>query len=345
MRLSTRRVFWGFGALAAVIALVQLAGSAAATAQGQAATQRVIVVLKNQVKNLPPTRALIGQRRSAVAVSQAPITSSLSSSGARNVHSYDVVNAVSATVSPNEEAQLKSNPAVSEVVPDQIIHLAPPTQPAASSSSAAGSAPLPGSCAPPGQVQLNPQAIETIHADSQTPGAKTARSLGLTGSGVTVGFIADGLDPNNQDFIRANGQHVIVDYKDFSGEGTGVPTGGEEEFGDASSIAAQGREVYNVQGYSALGPNRQCLIRVEGVAPGASLVALDVFGGEDAGFNSEIVQAIDYAVSTDHVNVLNESFGNNFYPDDQASLDLIKQANDEAVAAGTTLTVSSGDAA
>ena len=343
--LSTRRVVSGFGVLAALIALSQFGGAAVAGAQSQAATQRVIVILKNQEKNLPPTRADIGARRSAIALNQAPVTSSLSNSGARSVHSFSVINAVSATVSPGEESQLKSNPAVSQVVPDQIVHLAPPTQPAASaSSSAGGTSPLPGACAPPGRVQLDPQAIETIHADSQNPGAKTARSLGLTGAGVTVGFIADGLDPNNPDFIRANGQHVIIDYKDFSGEGTGVPTGGEEEFGDASSIAAQGREVYDVSHYSALPLNRPCDIRVEGVSPGASLVALDVFGGEDAGFNSEIIQAIDYAVSVDHVNVLNESFGSNFYPDDQASLDLIKQANDEAVAAGTTVAVSSGDA-
>jgi hypothetical protein len=48
MVLRTRLLFWGFGALAALIGLVQIAGSAAATAQGQAATQRVIVVLNTR---------------------------------------------------------------------------------------------------------------------------------------------------------------------------------------------------------------------------------------------------------------------------------------------------------
>ena len=76
------------------------------------------------------------------------------------------------------------------------------------------------------------------------PGRPDRALARLHGAGVTVAFIADGLDINNPDFIRPNGSHVFVDYKDFSGEGTGVPTGGEEAFGDASSIAAQGREVY-----------------------------------------------------------------------------------------------------
>ena len=117
-----------------------------------------------------------------------------------------------------------------------------------------------------------------------------------------------------------------------------------EAFLDSSSIAAQGQNVYDISKYSALALNRPCYIRIEGVAPGASLVGLDIFGAEDAGFNSSFLQAIDYAVSVDHVNVLNESLGNNYYPDDQASLDLIKQANDQAVAAGTTVTASTGDA-
>ncbi len=337
----TRRLLCGFGLLAAALALSQLAASSAATAQSQAATQRVIVIFKNQEKGLPPTRGLVGARRHALQSIQAPITRQLSSSGARNVHSYTVLNAVSATVSPSEATQLASNPAVSQVVPDQVIQLAPPAS--GGSGGSGGGAPASTVCAPKGQVQLNPQALETIHADSDVPGAKTARSLGFTGAGVTVGFIADGLDTNDPDFIRANGQHVFSDYEDFTGGGTGQQTGGEEAFGDASSIAAQGREIYNVAGYGPHAVTGTCNIRVEGVAPGASLVGLVAFSN-DQGYNSSILQAIDYAVSTDHVNVLNESFGNNFYPDDTASLDVLKQANDNAVAAGTTVVVSSGDA-
>lgn len=183
-----------------------------------------------------------------------------------------------------------------------------------------------------------------MSVDSDNPNAKTARSLGITGSGVTVGWIADALDPNNPDFIRPGGQHVFVDFKDFSGFGTSAPTSGAEAFGDASAIAAQGRQVYDVSHYSALPLNRPCNIRVEGVAPGANLVGLVAFGASNVAPDSSILEAIDYAITTAHVNVLNESFGINNYPDDVGSLDLIAQADDQAVAARITVVESSGDA-
>ena len=182
-----------------------------------------------------------------------------------------------------------------------------------------------------------------MSVDSQNPNAKTARSLGITGSGVTVGFIADAIDPNNPDFIRPNGQHVVT-LKDFSGFGTSAPTSGAEGFGDASAIAAQGREVYDVSHFSALPLNRPCNIRVEGVAPGANVVGLVAFGASNVAPDSSILEAIDYAITTAHVNVLNESFGINNYPDDGGALDLIAQADDQAVAAGITVVEASGDA-
>jgi hypothetical protein len=336
-----------------VSAASSVAGQAPMSAAQAAAlsgnvTEKVIVVLKDQVSQYPASRSQVKNRSAVVNNLQGPILGELNATKAHNVHSYTTINAVSATVSPGEAARLAANPAVAEVVPDQIIKLASPFDAAATSSAANANAartPPAGTCPAKGAPPLlEPQALQAINADSTTPNAQTARSLGIDGSGVTVAFIADGLDINNTDFIRADGSHVFVDYKDFSGEGTAVPTGGGEAFLDASSIAAQGRNIYNISHYSALPLNRPCDIRVEGVAPGASLVGLDIFGAEDAGFNSSFLQAIDYAVSVDHVNVLNESLGNNYYPDDQASLDLIKAANDAAVAAGTTVTVSSGDA-
>ncbi|MBV9194014.1 MAG: protease inhibitor I9 family protein [Solirubrobacterales bacterium] len=339
-----RKLFGGLGMLVAMLVGggELLLSSGSATAQSQGATQRVIVVMKNQESGLPATKSLIARRRNAVHQIQSPVSRQMSRAGARNIHAYTVINALSAVVSPSEESSLKSNPAVSKVVPDEVIRLAPAQ--AGGRSASEGGTPDTTVCAPNGQVQLNPQALETIHADSDVSGAQTARSLGFTGAGVTVAFIADGLDINNPDFTRANGSHVFTDYKDFSGEGTNVPTGGEEAFGDAASIAAQGRTIYNVANYGPHAVSTACNIRIEGVAPGANLVGLDIFGAGDAGYNSSFLQAIDYAVSVDHVNVLNESLGNNYYPDEQASLDVIKQANDNAVAAGTAVTVSSGDA-
>ena len=343
MRGTLRALLGAVGVVGAVIVWVVLLSGPAARAQSQAATQRVIVVLKNQEASLPATRPLVASRRTAIARDQAAVRSKLTASGARNVHTYTLIDALSAIMSPGTESQLKSDPNVSEVIPDQIIHLG--SDQATDSGTGAGtSAPASSVCARSGKVQLNPQALETIHADSDVPGAQTARSLGFTGAGVTVGFIADGLNINNPDFFRPNGKRVIIDYKNFSGDGTNVPTGGEEAFGDASSIAAQGNQVYNVAGFGPHAVKQTCNIRIEGVAPGASLVALSIFGRADAGLNSSFLQAIDYAVTVDHVNVLNESLGSNYYPDDEASLDLIKAANDAAVAAGTTVTVSSGDA-
>src|SRR6202042_557477 len=129
---------------------------------------------------------------------------------------------------------------------------------------------------------------EKLPAPSQSGTGNTAQALGYTGAGVKVAFIADGVNPNNPDFIRANGQHVFVDYQDFSGAGTNAPTDGGEAFLDSRSIAAQGREASNLAGYG-VGLSTACKIRLLGVAPGASLVGLNVFGQAEDAYDSVFI--------------------------------------------------------
>jgi hypothetical protein len=315
--------------------------AAAARALSTQVRDRVIVVFNDQVSAVPDTAGDRSTRIAAVRAVQRPVLSELKATHATNVRSVSLVNAVAATVSAGEAQRLRANPAVAEVVKDQPIPVgnALPTRPAGVTPDFTSP---PTACAAKGHVQLNPQAIETIHAATQSGKGAAAQSRGYTGKGEKVGYIADGIDPNNPDFIRPNGKHVFVDSQDFSGTGTSAPTSGGEAFLDASSIAAQGRKVYNLDNFGT-GLTTPCLIRVRGVAPGASLVGLNVFGSSNSAFNSVFLEAIDYAVNVDHVNVLNESFGANPFPD-TASLDLTKQADDAAVKAGVTVVVSSGDA-
>src|ERR1700721_1840653 len=319
--------------------------AAQAAAWSTNVTDKVIVVFKNQFTGVADTPSNTAMRSSVVRSSQSGVLAQLTETHSVNVKSFSLINAVSATVSPGEAKYLAGNPAVSEVVPDLPIPLQGSDSPvtvAHTAAKASGVKPLPGACTTGKTVQLDPEAIENIHAATQSGTGNAAQALGYTGAGVKVAFIADGVNPDNPDFIRANGQHVFVDYQDFSGAGTNGPTTGAEAFLASSSIAAQGREVYNVASYG-VGLSTPCKIRILGVSPGASLVRLNVFGQDEDAYDSVFIEALTYAINHDHVNVVNESFGDNPFPD-SASLDLTELANDAAVKAGVTITVSSGDA-
>jgi len=320
----------------------------------------VIVVLKDQLTAVPADSGHLSARKAQTAAAQQPLIELAKAAGATHVVSYVLGNAFSATVSPALEATLAANPAVASVVPDLTVPVAPldATAPATGGTAKTPAVKTPAAKTPtaktpaaqspdaicpasPAKPLLEPEALYSMHV-AGSAGSPGASSL-VDGSGVKVALIADGLDPNNPDFIRANGQHVVTDYEDFSGVGTTAPTGGGEAFGDASSIAAQGRVSYDLSQYvnPAYPLPAGCDIRIQGVAPGASLVVLKADGNLFT--TSAILQAINYAVTVAHVDVLNESFIQNETPDSGLG-DTLQVFNGEAAAAGVTVVASSGDA-
>src|SRR5262249_8075319 len=194
----------------------------------------------------------------------------------------------------------------------------------------------------PADPLLEPEALQLMNVafqDGALPGASDLAD----GSGVSVAFLADGLDINNPDFMR-NGSSIFTDYADFTTEGPDAATDGAEAFADASAIAAQGNQVYDlsqvVNPAHPLPPG--CNVRVRGVAPGASLVGLKVSGQTTQPLTSYPLQAIERAVMVDHVDVIDQSFGASPFPD--PATDPIALADGAAVAAGVVVVAGSGDA-
>jgi hypothetical protein len=328
-------------------------GGASAAPPKAASTEHVIVVLRDQLSSTPAKRTGMSARAKKATSAQDSVLAALGGPRPSHVTHFAVGNAFAATVTSAQAAALAANPAVSSVVKDAKI-AATPVSPAASTAPAArhqaarpkaitpNAAEGPFAVCPtdPAQPLVEPEALSTIQALT-TDGSPNAQQLS-TGQGVKVAYIADGIDPDNPNFIRPGGQHAIIDYKDFSGDGPDSPTGGGEAFGDASAIAAQGTVTYDLSDFVnanyPLPPG--CNIRILGVAPDASIVAIKA-GGEFL-TNSSILQSIDYAVTVDHVNVINESFGLNEFPDD-SNRNTIQLFNDAAVGAGVTITESTGD--
>ncbi len=215
------------------------------TAKASTNAERVIVILRNQVKAIPATRSRTSARIKAESRASGTLLRQVSTAGGRITRRYHALNAFAATVSPSEQAALSRSADVAQVIPDTVVTL--PTPPAApgTAGGAGGSGSQGGNsqqlCPAPGaKPLLEPEALQTTHTAYNDPATPQAQNL-ASGRGVKVAFFADGLDINNPDFVRPDGSHVFIDYKDFSGDGLNAPTGAAEAFGDASSIAAQGR--------------------------------------------------------------------------------------------------------
>jgi hypothetical protein len=341
----------GTGAAAQSPAKVLKSGQSALTAAqvGQLSansTDRSIIIFKNQFASLPMRGATMRPRVSAVKAVQAPVLAELARLHAKNVQAFQIVNAISATISPAEVKRLQANPAVQAVEPDTARHLSAQSGGTADAAVAVATSLAAGRRAaaddPPQLVCPSNPAHPLIEPESRALMNVDAAQRIADGAGIKVGLLFDRIDPNNPDLIRPDGQHVITDYQDFSGEGPSGPSSGLALF-NAGLIAAQGNRVYDLSKFvnKAHPLPAGCNIKIEGIAPGASLAELDGFGNDAAVFNSEIIQAIQYAVTVAHVNVLDEPFGGSPVPNTQNDPSAL--ADQAAVAAGVVVVSATGD--
>jgi hypothetical protein len=321
------------------------------------ADHRVIILLRNEHTDLSGARNE-AQRANAFANDRAPIVDQLQQLHASRIVTYGAVNAIATTVSSAEEANLRSDPAVLAVAPDAVVK-----GPASDSELLAGATTSNGSgkqgsgansalCGTANAPLLEPEALHLINADNRTnanspyaSGPPSAHSLGYTGAGVNIAVFPDGMDPSLPDFQRG-GHSVVTDYQDFTGEGPNALTGGGEAFGDVSSLAAQGTTTYNLD--QEINPafaeqGGTCDVKVLGVAPGATVDVMKVFGNSNDSFTSEIMQGISWAILNDHANILSISIGFFSVPT-SADLQPLTALLDNAIANGTTVVASTGDA-
>src|SRR6202042_1602341 len=323
---------------------------------GSAAGGRVVVVLKQQQAGMN-LRAQASQRIASAHADQAPLVSSIKSSGGTGVTQLAAPDAIAAPVPAAEVAQLRDNPAVAEIVPDQMIQVAqvhtesaPPAAATTVARPERGGGPgpsgpatipplathvIPPNC--PSKPVQEPEAVADIHASDGNPNAPDEANSIATGQGVIVANEGMNALAGDPDLQRADGSHVVIDAPDYTAD-----QGNDETFEDAASVGAQGLIVYQYSKalpFSNVSPG--CTFTIKGDAPDASLVDLTEIDTPILSL-SQIIAGVDNAVTTVHADVISESFGSTSLPTGTSGK-LLAEADDAAVAAGVTVVESAGD--
>jgi subtilase family protein len=333
-------------------------GPLAPAADGAAGGGPVIVVLKSQFSGVN-LRTQAASRAADASAAQSPVAADITAHGGTNVSRLVAPDAIAAKLPAAEVSRLRANPAVAEIVPDVPVTIlgaddqttATPataqadaqamiTKPAAATTAnraAGGGGACPFNPAGTSRPLQEPEADTDIHASTGNPNAPDMGNSIATGQGVIVAN--DGMNQlaGNPNFTRPDGTHVVIDAPDYSADHSN-----DEDYGDASTIAAQGTVDYQYSGalpYSDVPAG--CEFDIKGDAPGVSLVDLSQVDTPVL-MLSQVVAGIDNAVSTVHADVISESFGTSALPT-STSGKLLAQANEAAVAAGVTVVESSGD--
>ena len=329
------------------VAAAHPSASAAPAARPAAVTKaaahggRVIVTLRDQFHGLAIT-AHGNARANTTHASQRGVVDTIRSHGGRDVLRLTSVNAVAARVSEAEIQRLRADPDVASISRDMPMHLPAPAvlQPADTVSQRV--------CpTDPSHPLLEPEALGLTHYESQ-PARSTDADTIATGQGVTVGLTGINGIAGNPNFIRPDGQHVIVGSPTPNAQNGNFQGGADEWYGDASSIGGQGTVTYD---FAKELPHSKlpvgCTFKIVGIAPGASLIDTGYFGQGNSRRDgapeteSQQIAGLDRAAARG-ASVVSESYGYGAIPG-QTNYNSIAAANDELVASGITVVESAGD--
>jgi subtilase family protein len=336
------------GTASAASAASARSGPSAPAVDGAAGGGPVIVVLKNQFNGLD-LRTQASTRAADAHAAQAPLTADITAHGGTNITRLLAPDAIAAKLPAAEVSRLQADPSVAEIIPDVPVTIlgdstaqtgATPAKTGHVPSAAAGAdsaQKCPFNPAGTAKPLQEPEADTDIHASTDDPHARDMGNDIATGQGVIVAN--DGMNElaGNPNFTRPDGSHVVIDAPDYTADHSN-----DEDYGDASSIAAQGTVTYQYKGalpYSDVPAG--CGFDIKGDAPGVSLVDLSQVDTPVL-MLSQVVAGIDHAVATVHADVISESFGSSALPT-SSSGKLLAQADEAAVAAGVTVVESSGD--
>ncbi len=165
-------------------------------------------------------------------------------------------------------------------------------------------------------------------------GNGVARALDFTGAGIGVAVIDSGLTSWHDDLARVDqgraliGQRV-VGFADFTGTTSQVA----DSYGHGTHVAG----IVAGSGHDSDG-------EFAGVAPGAHLLVLKVLDGEGSGFVSDVIRALDFAVTNRarfNLRVINLSIGAPVLESDQT--DPLTLATRRAVEAGMVVVAAAGN--
>ena len=198
------------------------------------------------------------------------------------------------------------------------------------------------------RVFIDRPAFATMERTSAVVGATLAREdLGLTGAGVGVAVIDSGVSSWHDDLYMEHakglpyGNYVprVVHFRDFANpwqsDGGTVFYGAYayDDYGHGTHVSG----IIAGNGFDSKGGRT-------GVAPQANIIGLKVLDGTGAGYVSDVIAALDYAVSVKdqfNIRVINLSVGAGVY--ESYNTDPLAQAARRAVDSGIVVIAASGN--